>query len=103
MEPLKFRLNIQSISDIITNSSSEVFTIYTTMSDSDFREWWSEVLEQLGYTRDEIEGNVTIGGIVYQEGSNEIELSYSGMCNVSDDIGSILRSEFGKNNVIVID
>lgn len=68
----RFKVNIQSVSDIITNSSSEIFSIRTDVSPETFREVWNKILKKWGYN---IEDD-TILGDIYEESPGELILSY---------------------------
>lgn len=99
---MKFKILIQSTSDVITNSSSEIYTIKTNIGAQYLREWWDRKLLSLGYSQKEIDDDDTISGYIY-EGDGYLTLSYSVMCNVDESISGILRAEFGKYNVEVSD
>lgn len=96
---MKYRISIQSVSDIITNSSSEVFTVHTGTPAEVIADWFRTRLRRWGYSEDEIRGDDTIGGHIYQEKPGVVVISYSVMCNVGEDIYSLLAATFGHENV----
>lgn len=95
---MKFKILVQTFSDVITNSSSEIYTIKSDIDVDYLREWWNNKLLSLGYSEEEIKNDDTIGGDIYS-GENCIVLSYAVMCNVSENILKILTSKFGAANV----
>ena len=96
---MKYRINIQSVSDIITNSSSEVFTIHTGTPAEVIEDWFHTRLKRWGYSEDEISHDSTIRGNIYQESPGVVVISYSVMCNVNESIYDLLVSTFGDGNV----
>lgn len=95
---MRFKILVQTFSDVITNSSSEIYTIKSDIGVDYLREWWDNKLRSLGYSEEEIKNDDTIGGDIYS-GENCIVLSYAVMCNVSENILKILASEFGEFNI----
>lgn len=98
---MKYRINIQSVSDIITNSSSEVFTIHTGTPAEIIEDWFHTCLQRWGYSEDEISYDSTIRGNIYQEGPGVVVISYGVMCNVNESIYELLANTFGNENVEV--
>lgn len=98
---MKFKIKLQSVSDVITNSSSEIYTIKTNVGAQFLRNWWNSKLLTLGYTQEQIDEDDSIGGCIYEDGDGYLVLSYSVMCNVDESISAILRAEFGAYNVSV--
>lgn len=98
---MKYHINIQSVSDIITNSSSEVFTIHTGTPAEVIEDWFRAHLKRWGYSEDEISSDSTIRGTIYQESPGVVVISYGVMCNVSESIYDLLASTFGDENVEV--
>ena len=96
---MNYRINIQSVSDIITNSSSEVFTIHTGTPAEVIEDWFHTRLQRWGYSEEEIRNDSTIGGNIYQLSPGTVMISYSVMCNVGEDIYSLLAATFGHENV----
>jgi hypothetical protein len=95
----KFLIKIQSVSDIITNSSSEIYQIKSDITETMFREIWDSVLRDWGYPEEEINGDETIYGIIIRKDSDYIILDYSVMCNLNHDAFDKLRDIFGTENV----
>lgn len=98
---MKYSINIQSVSDIITNSSSEVFTVHTGTPAEVIADWFHTHLKRWGYSEEEISNDYTIRGHIYQEGPGVVVISYGVMCNVNEDIYSLLAATFGHENVQV--
>lgn len=71
----RFKVNIQSVSDIITNSSSEIFSIRTDVSPETFREVWNKILKKWGYNIEDDDD--TILGDIYEESPGEIDIKLS--------------------------
>lgn len=95
---MRYIVTLQSVSDVITNSSSEIYSIQTSVGETFLREWWDRKLLSLGYSQEEINTDDSIRGYIYEEDGCLI-LSYPVMCNIEEDIRSILQAEFGKHNV----
>lgn len=98
---MRYLINVQSVSDLITNSSSEVFTIQTGTPAEVIEDWFHARLKRWGYTDEEISNDSTISGNIYQEGPGVVVISYGVMCNINEDIYGLLASTFGNNNVFV--
>ena len=98
---MKYRINIQSVSDLITNSSSEAFTIYTSTPAEVIEDWFHACLKRWGYSEDEISYDSTIRGNIYQERPGVVVISYGVMCNVNESIYDLLAATFGDKNVEV--
>jgi hypothetical protein len=95
----KFLIRIQSVSDIITNSSSEIYQIKSDITETMFREIWNSVLRDWGYSEEDIENDDTIYGIIRRKDNDYIILDYSIMCNLDFDALDKLRDIFGTENV----
>lgn len=95
----KFLIRIQSVSDIITNSSSEIYQIKSDITETMFREIWNSVLRDWGYSEEDIENDDTIYGIIRRKDNDYIILDYSIMCNLDFDALGKLRDIFGTENV----
>ena len=95
----KFLIRIQSVSDIITNSSSEIYQIKSDITETMFREIWNSVLRDWGYSEEDIENDDTIYGIIRRKDDEYIILDYSIMCNLDFDAFDKLRDIFGTENV----
>lgn len=95
---MKYTINIQSISDIITNSSSETFTIRTDTPVEVVREWFYNALRKWGYSDEEIEEDSSIGGDVHGY-NGKVHIDYNVMCNVNESIYDLLAETFGAHNV----
>lgn len=96
---MKYYIKIQSVNDLITNSSSEVFTVHTGTPAEVIADWFHNYLRRWGYSEDEIFGDDTIGGHIYQKEPGVVVISYSVICNVNEDIHSLLADTFGYENV----
>jgi hypothetical protein len=94
----EFRVKIQSASDIITNSSSEVYQIKTDIPWLTFREIWDSILRYWGESEEDIRGDETISGTIREEDGYLI-LAYDIVCNVDGDIFGKLKELFGEENV----
>ena len=94
----KFAIKIQSLSDLITNSSSEVYRIKSNVETWMFREMWDGILKNWGYSEEEIRDDSTISGDIRREG-DYIILDYSIMCNLDYSAEEKLNEIFGKENV----
>ena len=95
----KFLIRIQSVSDIITNSSSEIYQIKSDITETMFREIWDSVLRDWGYSEEDIKNDDTIYGIIRRKDNDYIILDYSIMCNLDHDALDKLRDIFGTENV----
>lgn len=93
-----FKIRIQSVSDIITNSSSEIYQIKSNIPVYYFREIWDSILRNWGYSEEDIENDSTISGIIREEGEYII-LDYSIMCNLNESVEGKLAELFGSENV----
>lgn len=98
---MKYSINIQSVSDVITNSSSEVFTVHTGTPAEVIEDWFHTHLKRWGYSEEEIDGDSTIRGNIYQQSPGVVVISYGVICNVNEDIYSLLANTFGEDNVQV--
>ena len=94
----EFKVKIQSASDIITNSSSEVYQIKTDIPWLTFREMWDSILRSWGESEEDVRGDETISGIIREEDGYLI-LAYDIVCNVDEDIFGKLKELFGEENV----
>lgn len=97
---MKFYIKVQSVSDLITNSSSEVFTVYTSTPVEVIRGWFDNTLRSWGYSEEEMH-DYTIRGNIYEDRPGIIVISYNIMCNVNENIGRLLAETFGERNVRV--
>lgn len=87
-------IRTQSVSDIITNSSSETFIIQTSLTEYAFADVWENILTELGYSLyDE-----TYYGNIKQNYTGFV-IDFPIMCNLEDDVIEELYKYFGKNNV----
>lgn len=99
-------MKIKSITDIITNSSSECYQIknISGISEDKFKEMWRKELINRGLLNKEgkcpnnscLED--TLEGEIYSE-ENYLYLDYPYMCNVRFNIQKILEDWFGEGNV----
>lgn len=94
----KIKIKVQSVSDVITNSSSEIYQIKSDIDVFMFRDLWDDVLTEWGYTKEEIQADDTVGGVIYKEDGYLI-LSYSSVCNLDQCVFDKLRDIFGNENV----
>ena len=60
---------------------------------------WDAKLLELGYSKEDVEENETIRGEIYMEGGY-LYLDYPVLCNVDQDIKTILDGWFGSENVV---
>ena len=82
---MKYCINVQSVSDIITNSSSEVFTVHTGTPAEVIEDWFHTRLKRWGYSEEEIDGDSTIRGNIYQQSPGVVSnLIWSLCANVSE-------------------
>lgn len=86
---MKYIINIQSMIDLITNSSSEVYTIHTTASADVVRDLLDKQLKLWGYPEN---SDDTIRGDVYEENGNIIV--YYWMCNVEENLLEFFKNIF---------
>ncbi len=93
-----FKIRIQSVSDIITNSSSEIYQIKSNIPVYYFREIWNSILRNWGYSEEDIENDCTISGDIREKGEYII-LDYSIMCNLDESVERKLVELFGEENV----
>jgi len=94
---LKIQIKVQSYSDIITNSSSELFTIKTDLSWFEFETMWEEALRIRGYDTDD---ETHHGTIYYDEDRNNIiTINFPVMCNLNNDMYEWLNYTFGRINI----
>lgn len=98
---MKYYISVQSISDIITNSSSEVFTIHTDTPEYLIRDWLDDTLRVWGYSEEEIVNDSTIRGLVYSDTPGVVVISYGVMCNVDESLYDLLVVTFGDKNVSI--
>lgn len=95
---IKLQIPVQTASDVITNSSSEIYQIKSDIEVTMFRELWNDILRRWGCTEDEILNDETIGGKIYRE-NNSLILDYGIVCNLDQDVFDKLRDIFGNENV----
>lgn len=95
---MKITIKIQSFSDIITNSSSELFTIKTNMSARAFRDIWNRYLDKRGYNH-YFGGYETYHGHIDEEEPGVLTLEYPDMCNLEREDYEWLEKLFGEENV----
>lgn len=101
-------MKIRSITDVITNSSSECYQIKNTKNwtvEEFKKKWFSELVKNKLFDND---GNClddfcrkceyTLLGEIYSEG-DYLYLDYPVMCNIDFDILKVLEDWFGDNNV----
>lgn len=87
-------IRTQSVSDIITNSSSETFIIQTSLNEYAFTEIWENILTELGYS---LKDRTYYGSI--RQNYTGFVIDFPIMCNLEDDVIEELYKYFGKNNV----
>ena len=99
MKKILISLKVQSTSDIITNSSSEVYSIKTDTDVIIVRSLWDQILlSEYGFEKDRLEDSTISGKIYRDEETGNIILDYSIMCNV-DNVETKLKEIFGEDNV----
>lgn len=90
-------IKIQSYSDIITNSSSEVFLIQTKKSKEDFEKWWRKILMRYEYDPNDSAWffeDTYVGQIEeVNEGKFNIRINYPCMCNVGEEAREALQDK----------
>lgn len=96
---MKYCIKVQSVSDIITNSSSEVFTVQTQVDVDIIRDWFYNTLRIWGYSDEAISQDDSIGGWIYEREPGVVVISYGIMCNIEESIEDLLIATFGKENV----
>ena len=101
-------MKIKSITDIITNSSSECYQIKNSeISEGKFQEMWDEELVKRGVFDES--GNClvesckghfenTLRGLIYSE-DGYLYLDFPSMCNLDFSIREVLGGWFGVENV----
>lgn len=87
-------IRTQSVSDIITNSSSETFIIQTSLTEYAFTEIWENILIKLGYS---LKDRTYYGSI--RQNYTGFVIDFPIMCNLEDDVIEELYKYFGENNV----
>ena len=97
---MQIRIKIQSITDVITNSSSEIFRIKSTMDTDTFKNIWHDILRIHNYdiSEDSYSTSTYTGDYICQNGK-WIEIHFSTMCNVDQDAREHLELLFGKDNI----
>lgn len=98
----KAKIKIQSVSDIITNSSSEVYLIKTEISKEQLREMWDRQLEEWKVREEKWYHpslEETYRGEVRVEEDGRLCLAYDVLCNVDQNIEAKLKEWFGEENV----
>lgn len=95
-------MKLTSISDVITNSSSEVYIITTSLSPEEFRAKWNDQLEEWGVFEEQYytPGDPTFLGEIYRKNEHNLVLDYSVLCNLDQDVYKKLVEWFGKDNVL---
>ncbi len=79
--------DIKDILDVITNSSSECFSIKTDLNSSEVREKWLEFLESFpeeNGTRQESRWSYIFDGFDVYEVDDRVYIDYPILCNVED-------------------
>ncbi len=87
-------IKIQSFTDVITNSSSELFIISTNLSEDTFKDIWINALKMFNY---DLNDETYMGEI--REEDNKIEINFPIMCNLDNNIYEWLDFTFGKDNI----
>lgn len=96
---MKILIKVQSASDIITNSSSEIYSIKTDTDVNIVRSLWDQILlNEYGFEKDNLEDETIRGKIYRDKETGNIILDYNIMCNV-DNVEDKLKEIFGKDNV----
>lgn len=91
-------IKLQSVSDIITNSSSEIFQIKAEMPEHTFYGIWTRLLNK--YEKGWNHSGIKDTYLGYFEVENEyIILRFPSMCNIGYDMREALEELFGKGNV----
>lgn len=94
---MKIIINIQSISDIITNSSSEVYVINTNMSKTILERLIKNYIDYISVSNP----SYTYPNYIKQINARQLEIGweYWGNC---PNIGEWLNNYFGERNVFII-
>lgn len=91
-------IKLQSTSDIITNSSSEIFQIKADIPEHTFYGIWTRLLNKFEKGWDQSGLADTYLGIFEVEG-DYIMLRFPSMCNIGYDMREALEELFGEENV----
>lgn len=91
-------IKIKSITDVITNSSSEVYLIRTDKSIDEFKKLWRDILLEIGEDPDD----ETIFGVWFDKFDSGIQLAYPVMSNLEHSEELLIRL-FGKDNILKIE
>ena len=96
---------VKSISDVVTNSSDEVFAVKTDLPIEEIRTMWNTYMMEIGEEEYGTPSNPKWMGIYDSiirrdsERPDEVIIEYPILCNV-DDFRKRLEELFGEDNVI---
>lgn len=104
----RIKINIQSAGDLITNSSSECFTIKSNLPLLLFEDLWNKFLLDHNYIDSEHrfikpyngELEYTIKGETYKD-EEGLHLDFPILCNINEDLYDWLSDIFGEENITV--
>ena len=91
-------MKIQSMSDVITNSSSELYTV-RGVDRWDLEDAFREQLKEWGY----VPGDYDCGTFDFSCFTNDdgtVEFGYCVICNVNEDIEEWLKATFGEDCIV---
>ena len=99
-------ISVQSAGDIITNSSSECYTIKSNLPLLLLEDLWNKFLLEHGYIDSEYrfiepykgELEYTVKGQTYKD-EDGLHLDFPIVCNINEDLYEWLSSIFGKENI----
>lgn len=95
-------VNLQSFSDIITNSSSELFTINSNMDLDRVKELWEKLArkhESWAFKKDSHWNGDTVIPDSIEIEDGKIVANFFCMCNIGDEMREELEQIFGEENV----
>lgn len=91
-------IKIQSLSSVITNSSSEIFQINVDMPENTFKDIWIRLLNKYEEGWDEYPLTDTYLGTI-ESIEDHIEVRFPVMCNIGTEMRDALIDLFGEENV----
>jgi len=101
----KINIKVQSAGDIITNSSSECYTIKSDLDLAAFDDMWFNFLLEHHYINEEgtfigeyPELAETYLGNIYKD-EDGLHLDFPVLCNINEDLSEWLSNIFGAENV----
>ena len=94
-------MKIKSITDVITNSSSEVYIVKTTLDEIECRELFDKVSREMEPDSYELCKGMeyTLIPSIEKISSDTVEFNWDILCNLNNARG-ILAKIFGENNIV---